>query len=224
MEITVTKIKTKDGEGKKGPWKLTKWTDEAGTVWSTFDKKARGVGVGAVVDIPEWDSDEYGNDFQKWTLVAEATPEIAAAAQATNGAAEQEKTLSIERQSTTASFLEFCGKVVAAGLALSPLQQEGLDKAFIWGTSRYDDAPAVDARTITVTRVGARSESDKAFDKLERDSRFLTVGELRKWCAENGVDTAKFCELVKVKEADIPKVNIDEAYQVIKDYLAEKGG
>ncbi len=215
MQITVTNRQTRDAEPPK-KWKLTKWTAADGIVWSTFDAKARPVNIGDVVEIPAWETDDYDErKFEKgWSVVSQATPDetakATAAAASTGAESDSQKRLSIERQSTTASFLDFCGRVVAAGLALSPLQQSGLDKAFQWGISRFDETPKT---------------SEQEWAKLQSAGTPKDMGELLTWCQEQGISRAKFMEIGEIDEAGMKQVNVDEACQVIKDYLHEhKGG
>lgn len=55
---------------------------------------------------------------------------------------------------------------------------------------------------------------------------FPNIGALLSWCSklQPPVTHADFLEIVGVKESELPKVDIDTAFQLIKDHLAAKKG
>ncbi len=209
MQITVTKIYTKDGTNKKGAWKLTKWTDENDEQYGTFDKKARSVNVGDVVEI-SFSNDGEGNNVDSWELVSKASPEEAAAASVTGAESDNQKRPSIERQSSAATLLQYAATVQAAGGGVGANEQAAVNKAIAWLSSRFDETPQT---------------SEQEWAKLQSAGTPKDMGELLTWCLSEGISRAKFMEIGKIDEEGMKKVNIEEAYLVVKDYLHEhKGG
>lgn len=92
MQITITDIYTKDGEGKKGKWHLTKLTDENDEKYSSFDQKARAVNIGDVLDI-EFSEDDKGNNLDSFTVVEKATAPGAARHDDTRNSIEKQVSL-----------------------------------------------------------------------------------------------------------------------------------
>ena len=213
MEITITKVQTKDGTGKRGAWALTKWTDENDIVWSTFDKAARSPQVGATVEIPEWETNEYGRDFQKWTLVAAATPETAAAATATTNGRDDATRISIERQSSAATLLNYAANTNET--KLSDDMVRAIQKAIGWLSSRFDDNGTTD-----IPRTAPIGKPVEDLFPPKDDAEFANVGELLKWCYDKGVDRDKFMELMEVQDSGMSKVNVEAAHQKVREYLA----
>ncbi len=208
MQITVTKIYTKDGTNKKGTWKLTKWTDENEEQYGSFDKKARSVNVGDVVEI-SFSNDGEGNNVDSWELVSKATPEGYATAAATGAEGDRDKRLSIERQSSAATLLQYAATLQAGGTSLGLNEWTTVRKAFAWLDSRFDETPQT---------------SEQEWAKLQSAGTPQDMGALLTWCQDQGISRAKFMEIGEIDEDGMKKVNIPEAFQVIKDYLHEHTG
>ncbi len=211
MQITVTKVETKDAEPPK-KWKLTKWTAADGIVWATFDPKARVVGVGDLVDITKHITTDYGNDFEKtdWVLIEKASPEQAVAAAAVAGNKDNETRISIERQSQAVNILTYSAALEVADRTLDEHTAMARLGALHWIAGLF---------------LPDNQTSEEAWKGLERTSEFANLGELLNWCREHGITKAKFMEIGRIDEDGMKKVNLEEAYVVVKDYLHEhKGG
>ncbi len=227
-QITIAEVRHKSGTNDKGAYNSTQITDTEGSKWSTFADEQATLGVGDVVDIEMTLKDgvpvlykEYVK-FGKFTVIMTSAPGFTQSPllpPPTGDGMTPEmweekdriKRLSIERQSSLGHILSYIGMLAAAGTEPTKEEVAFKDKAITWGSSRYDDAPAVDTRT----------QADEDFDNLGRDSRFKNVGELLMWCGEEGIDRAAFLTIVGVK--DTVGLDVSEAYQKVKDHLSEKG-
>lgn len=231
MQITITKVESKDGEKDGRKWTLYTVYDENGTKLTTFDAAISIVGVGDVVDV-DVKITPRGNNIENWVVVKKATPETAAAAGAISGDKDKDTRLSIERQSSAATILQHYAELHSVELPLSYAGDLALaaTKSLRWLSSRFDDTPG-DKLTRDVERikrinseVDQRTQADKDFEDLGRDSLFDNVGKLLDWCGEQGIDRPKFMEVVGVKDSEMSKVDVAEAHQKIKDYLAVREG
>ena len=246
QELTVASVEkiTPRKEGAE-PFYVVK--GQGGEEMTTFDAAALGWGAGTVVNVEIKVKGKYTN-IAKWEMVqlvsAGTLPQVSSTAAGYGD--DPAKRLSIERQSTTASFLEFCGRVIAAGVALSPLQQAGLDEAFTWGISRYDDAPATDNRTITIHPTvptpedlqRALTQTDKDWKDLESAGSGLDVAwavnaatrlgwktttTLHSWLHSQGIPPVEG-ETMEEIFANIPGNKVAIIQAAIETRLKEKGG
>ena len=236
QELTVASV-TPKGTGEK-TFYVVKVTE--GVDLTTFDAAAADWGPGTKLNVEITVKGKHTN-IAKWEMVslvpAGNQPIPTTPSPVTNGYGDDPaKRLSIERQSSAATILQHYAAL--AGSDPVPLEYAGdvaiaAAKAIAWLSSRFDDTPGatVDTRSITVTRtdpaqqsppVDQRTQADKDFADLGGENRFKNVGELLAWCGKEGVDRTTFLKIVSAQ--DTANLNVADAYQMVKDYLAEKGG
>ncbi len=227
QELTVASVEPK-GTGDK-TFYVVKGTE--GEDLTTFDAAAAGWGRGTKLNVEIKIKGKYTN-IASWEMVSsmpvgDLPP---TAAPASNGYGDDPaKRLSIERQSSAATILTYNAALITAGIEPAApghraLLEEAATKALAWLSSRFDDVTTIqtgDKLAQDIAAADFRTQADKDFANLGRDSRFKNVGELLMWCGEEGIDRAAFLTIVGVK--DTVGLDVSEAYQKVKDYLAEKG-
>ena len=135
QELTVASVEKKMPKKEGGtPFYVVKGMD--GEEMTTFDAAILDCGSGTKLNVAVIVKGKYTN-IDSWVVLEKATPQTAAAAQATNGAAEREKTQSIERQSFAGHMLKFSATMKANGADLSPTEQAVHDQVVAWGGSLY---------------------------------------------------------------------------------------
>jgi len=147
--------------------------------------------------------------------------------------------VSIETQTAYNGIIDLAESGVSFGEHMQEFNQL-FGKALKWAESRMDESmnpsagrtkvepkPASKpAEKPTVTRLprldGQGDGGQEANGKeVDPDHPFPNIGALLTWCSKQGINRAKFIEIVQVKEKDIPNVNIEDAHHVIQDYLKQ---
>lgn len=75
MKITVADLKTKTGEGKKGPWTLVIIKGEDGAEFTSFDKSLSDLTIGSVIEFEPEISVQDGKtklNIKEWKLISKA--------------------------------------------------------------------------------------------------------------------------------------------------------
>ena len=130
--------------------------------------------------------------------------------------------ISIECQTSVNRLIEL---VIAEKL---PLNHPRVEKALAWAESRFDQkagsaAPseATGSKSGKGKTAAPGETSAPAEEEAPETPSFPHVGALLKWCADQGITRPAFMKIVGVKEEELPKVDIDTAYTLIKDHLRE---
>ncbi len=208
QELTVASVEKKMPKKEGGtPFYVVKGMD--GEEMTTFDAAILDCGSGTKLNVAVIVKGKYTN-IDSWVVLEKATPQTAAAAAATGAESDNQKRLSIERQSSAATLLQYAATVQAAGGGVGANEQAAVNKAIAWLSSRFDETPQT---------------SEQEWAKLQSAGTPKDMGALLTWCQEQGISRAKFMEIGEIDEEGMKKVNIEEAYLVVKDYLHEhKGG
>src|SRR3990172_3227879 len=135
MEIIIKSSQVvKTGTGSKGDWELIRVTTEDGTEFTTFDKKAKHLTAGAIIDIGNPKTKEGKLSFDKVVNVVREGA-VQTTIQPANGDT-MEKRASIETQCAVKAVLAFHATIVAAGLAADDHVIKTIERAWIWCDSR----------------------------------------------------------------------------------------
>jgi hypothetical protein len=135
MQITVKSSQVvKTGTNKAGDWELIKVTSEDGTGYATFDKKAKHLGTGAVIDIGEVDIKDGKISFKEVVSVVKdgTSPAL------TNGYGQDspEKRRSIETQCAVKVVMEYYTQMCVAEKDVDGRLIDLVDRALVWCGTR----------------------------------------------------------------------------------------
>ena len=243
QKVNVAKVSIKSGENKNGSWTNTRITSDTGVVFSTFHKGAQEIAEGDVVEM-EVTVNEKGNNFDEYKILEKGSapaavpsnggPPGAGAYKRDTEAIRIEYGLKAHLQAIERASIE--GQTAFNGI-VSLANTRGLDDKL---TPIYDEAIAWARAKMKATFVnqgpsepprskseGGQSETlgkDLALteDKPPEAQRFPHVGALLARCAELGINRPTFLTIVGATEKDLPKVNVEDAYQAVLQYMANK--
>jgi len=164
MEIKVKSSQVvKTGSNSKGDWELIKVISEDGTGYTTFDKKAKYLGTGAVVDIGEPDIKEGKISFKEVIkVIKEGTGQAQAPSSNRYGQDSPEKRQSIETMNAITNVMTSYTQIAIA-LGEPPANLKLLwERALIWCGTRIPHLPLVDT-----PKAQPKAESVPATDPIE---------------------------------------------------------
>ena len=107
-----------------------------------------------------------------------------------------------------------------------------IEKALAWADSHFggSEAPREPMRAKSSAPAekppgnGQRPPSQaapvKSADTGDDPSEFPHIGALLSWCTKKGISAADFKTIVGVQDADLPKLNVMEAYATIQEWRA----
>ncbi len=224
MKITVREVAVvKTGQSEKGDWELIKVTSDDGTGYTTFDKKAKQLNAGAVIEA-EVTLKEGKASFKKFEVIS--NPE--AVATSANGGgykknvdgmkieyALKAKLQAIERASIEAQTayrgaieLLIKDKVFDDSVPL-------IDAALKWGLSKLT-ATELKEQLGSMPTIGGPEKKEK---QPNPDPKFANVGEFFTACDKEGVSRSDVLKAIQCKEADVSKINTEEAWQVVYETI-----
>jgi len=233
QKVKVADVSIKKGTNDKGEWINTQITGEDGAKFGTFHKSAASLEKGDLIELEPIVKGRNVN-FENWNMLEKGTGSPGSNGKEgvyrrdTEGIEFEYKLKArlqeIERASIEAQ-VAFKGimTMAAAAIAASTLPQTeslvasnevfsgSLALALQWAEKKLSDD--FDAIPTPIT------PSEESIEDKPAPDTFPNVGALLKWCADNGVSRPKFLELVGVKEADLPRVNIPDAVQIIREYI-----
>ena len=183
-DIIISDILTKDADPPK-KWKLTKWTDQNGVKYSTFEPSARSIPKGSLVRI-QYVGGEKGNDIDEGGIevLEQATPLQSASTPPPVGAISDEDTRhSIENQSSAATILTYTAAMKANGMDLSLEELEGHRNAFAWLSSHFGPPTVI---AIGDTHISATEDTRPLPPITQADE---DIDQLKS-AAPNGLDIA----------------------------------
>jgi len=239
MQITIGQsakvIKT--GTNKQGgAWELIVIKSAKGTEYTTFDKKVKHLGAGSVIEIGEPEENNGKLGFPK---IVEVITEVAPATVETRepgtykrdtegiqfeyqlkARLQQIERASIETQTAYNGIIRLAEQGVNEDIKLV------FRKALKWAESRLDEsmkpAPKIEPKpTLPLDKGKVEPGQEPKAEPEPSSEPFPNIGALLTWCATQGIDRAKFMEILEIKEKDMPKANIGDAHQVIRDYLKQ---
>lgn len=241
MQITVKSTKLlKEGTNKNGKWQLWLVTDNKDIEYTTFDKKASHLTPGAVIEIGsiilEVKDDKENRSFKELTIISQPETE------STNGKYKKDiegmkyeyqlkaRLQSLERASIEAqtAYIKIMDALCAGKVELD---SEPVKEAIKWAMGKLGasiQSPEV-KESIVQPDIEIQIKPGAVLDKLQSDSKegtetsFANVGALRQWCKLEGIETPKFLEIVGCTEKDVPNINIPDAYQLVKEHIANRG-
>jgi len=243
MQITLKSSKVaKTGENKNGTWKLIVVVDEiTGIEYTTFDTKAN-AGAGAVLEIGEPDVKNGKFSFKKCELISGA-PANTGSNGAPNGKEGARSSMSpedwakkdrIERASYEAQTA-FKG-IISLQIASCQCTENGgiigdadkfkkvFNEALDWASAHLKTTPA---SNIKESKIGEPKKEGQAPPRqndpeLGDPPGFKNVGEFFTACQANGVERSKALELIGVADKDAAKINTEDAWLIIQEYIAKE--
>ena len=223
QKVRVKEVKIEPGKTGDKEWTKVTITGEDGSQFTTFDTKAEGL-RGALIELEPIVKGKYIN-FEKWKVLEESTVAPTHESKG-NGfkrdtdairleygfklTLEKEKAKSVEAQVK----LKDTGLYVVSGKAPDNIVKkynEVLDK----GLDYFLTSPEPKPDTV--------KEKAKEATKGPETAPPKNVGELFKFANDNGVPRSKVMEILDVTEEDLPKLNLDDSYQVIVEYIKKEG-
>jgi len=221
MQITVKEAKFfKEGESKKGKWKLYKVIADDGTEYTTFDGKASHLTPGTIIDTGPITLDGDNRSLKKVTIVSEP------AGVKPNGDMSKEDWTEknrIERESIEAQTA-FKGIIELANNKVISLDNMYLGKALEWARAKIDANMGIPKQYVYQLGETGASGRDTAPSKSERaepteNLRFANVGEFLAACNNAGVPRNKVMEKLGVDEKSLPRINIAESWDIIYEEI-----
>jgi len=215
QELVIDRIEEKKPRSGGKPFYVV--YGQNGEEITTFEEVFKGFGKGTRLNF-EPKIDGTHTNFAKWELIELIEPDGGTAEPSTaykrdTGGIRYEYQLKARLQAIELASME--ARTAFTGV-VELVKAEKLDKtdpkaveALEWASAR-----------IAATKTGEALETDPSF----KGQAFPHIGALLTWCAklEPPVTQADFLEIVGVKEEELPKVDITEAYQLVKDHLAER--
>lgn len=245
MKIIVKSVQTKSGEKDGKLWELFIVTSMKGTEYVTFDTKVRNLGEGSEIEIGEPEEVKKGKytsyKFDSVEVLKEIKAGVTGEGRKEPGNYKRdiegiafEYELKASMQAIERASIE--GQT--AYIKVMELASTGLDdaefkklfkKALQWAEAKLDESiEKVTPKPVTKPTMKATAKSaDKPAvvtgtgQVVDPEYPFLHIGALLKWWTDNSGTRKTFMEVLKIKEADFPQVNLAEAHQVLKDYLKE---
>ncbi len=216
MQITVQSTKLKsNGTNEYGAWELVIVTSTEGVEYSTLADEAKLIPPGSIINITNMDKDKKGRDqFKKYEIVGKgqvsSSPEAKPNGDMTNEMWAEKQRIersSIERQVAAKIAFEFCRD--------DDIAETLMDAELIYQwISGHSPSPKP-----------TEPQSSPAKEKSDSNPRvFKNVGEFLTAMNEKGLSkTQVVVELIRLKlitdEADLPKLNLDEAWEALGDAI-----
>ena len=216
--VNVSDIKVKEGVTAEGAragqkWQLVIITGDDGSEFTTFDIKAKEVGIGGMIELEPVLKNGKVN-FTKFTIKKKGT---APAPAAMNGGDDSPvKRNSIENQSRAERITElWIAGMIARDDSLVTKLRTWLDQL---GSQVKAEPLAPDP----VTRPKEQSKTEtKIPETFKNVGEFLTAMANKKPVGLSRTETVE--ELIRLKlitsEADLPKLNLDEAWEALGDSI-----
>ena len=212
QKVNVTDIKVKDGVTAEGAragqkWQLVIITGDDGSEFTTFDIKAKEVGIGGVIELEPVLKNGKVN-FTKFTVISKGTAvSQTSVGTYTNGADSPEKRKSIEDQNRAGHItnLWIAGKILDDDLLIPKLR----------GWLNQLGSP------IPVQHPPAEKKTE---DEKETSGTFKNVGEFLSAMSKKGLSrTQTVDELIRLKlikdEADLPRLDLGIAWEALGDAI-----
>ncbi len=207
MQVTVKEAKfLKEGSNQKGPWKLYKIATTEGKEYTTFDTKADGLPPGSVIEMGVIVTKADGRMSVKGITI------ISQAAGSTAPSGTRYKSEPPDVRASIEAQTAFNGIVTLAAADKLEMDSAPVVGAIAWAKMKMSIKPEHTTSKSSEAATGSNLV----------DGTFANVGLLLTWCADNGVDRPTFLKIVGIAEGDISKVNIENAHQLVKDYLKNK--
>ncbi len=240
MQITIGQEARvlKTGTNKQGgEWELIAVKSAKGTEYTTFDRKVKHLGVGSVIEVGEPEEKNGKLSFEKVVdVISEVAPGVVSDGKEMGSykrdieGIQFEYGLKMEMQEINRVSVEaqtaFNGLVsifsastftVEMAEELKPVWQ----KALQWVEVKLDASMQNSKPIIRVADKKAPAETIISGKAPESEHPFPNIGALLKWCMDNGISRDKFMEINQVKEKDLPKLNLDTAYDLVLTYLKQ---
>ncbi len=229
--VNVTDIKVKEGITAEGAragqkWQLVIITGDDGSEFTTFDIKAKEVGIGGVIELEPVIKNGKTN-FTKFKIISKGSA-LAATASSSNGNREtspeewKEKQrierASFEGQTAFKGVIELAIAYIAHDKDPRAIEEikEPFGLALAWAQKRL--SPSLPESLTNMPHLG-RPENDSP-----PAGQFKNVGEFFTAMKEKGLTrTQTIDELIRLKlitsESDLPKLNLVEAWEALGDAI-----
>ena len=179
-QITVATMTTKEGTNDHGPWVNHRIKDTDGNDWTTFADEDKTITQGSVLEVERKMKDgvpelkDNRMRFDKFTIVTAGAPAPAPGYGPPANGDDPAKRLSIERQSSAASLLQYGASMY--GNNMTGDETTAVNKAIAWLSSRFDDVPASEptddiVRTDRINAVADRAAEGGASPTEIEDAR-----------------------------------------------------
>lgn len=215
MQITVKEAKfLKEGESKKGKWKLYKVIADDGTEYTTFDGKASHLTPGTIIDTGPVTLDGDNRSFKEVTVISEP---VGVKPNGDMSKEDWEKKQRIERASFEAQTA-YIHLPIYLQMDYSELSERGKD---LWKAATQWCEAKLDAN-MGQTSSKAPATPDKTPKSTETPAEgftFKNVGEFLSACNNAGVPRNKVMEKLGVDEKSLPRLNIAESWDIIYEEL-----
>ena len=246
QKVNVAKVSIKRGENRNGPWINTRVTSDTGVIFSTFHKGAQEIAEGDTVEM-EVTVSEKGNNFDEYKILEKGsapTADVPSNGGTPGGGAYKRDTEAIRLEYGLKAHLQ---AIERASIEAQTAYNGIMRLSSVPGVELTGDSAAAYEEAINWARLkmaatlanqgpsevtGAKSGRGDApapgkapastEDKAPKAPSFPHVGALLKWCADNGVDRSTFLGIVGATEQDLPKINVEDAYQAVLQYQANR--
>jgi len=232
QKVKIKEVHTKTGKNEKGEWINTLIVGEDGSKFGTFHKGAQEIKEGYLIELDPIVKGDRVN-FEKYTIL-ERSPSLSSSNGHSQNSEREIKIrvqlLQMELASQEArTAYEGIMQVAATGVSFGEHIQTFSDmfgEALKWASSRLNLSPEATKQKTTPVKNQAKDKPSVTTGKGEvvnPDAPFPHVGALLKFCNERGIGRAKFMEIQEIKEADLARINIEDAFIKVKDYIKEHG-
>jgi len=237
VQITVKSSKiAKSGENKNGKWSLIVVVDETtGIEYTTFDTKAN-AGPGAILDIGEPDVKDGKFSFKKCEVVSLPQPTASSngespGARSSMSPEDWERKDRLERFSIEA---QSCFRSVAIMVStILPLPDREIPEPLLitykegleWARAHFkltSQSRASEAKPVSKPAEAKKSDPDTSKSVGAQEQGFKNVGEFLTACQAKGVERSKVLELCQIGEKDLPKLNIEDAWNIVQEHIAKE--
>lgn len=215
MQITVKEVKfLKKGSNKNGPWELRKVIGEEGKEYTTFNTRVGRLMPGTVIDLDKVIiEDEDKRSFKEFAIVSEpAVPVAKGSDMSKEEWAEKDR---ITRQSMEARVAVSTIPALATARDKARAEDQAIiNKALKWCEAKIDANMNGGIPNKTATKQEANPITDPSFGR-----QFENVGQFLKACSNAGVTRTEVLKHLKVAEEDVPKLNVEESWDIIYNDL-----
>lgn len=236
QEVKVKEVRGPLGKGEKKFFAVVA-DDGKGTEFTTFDSKVKTIPPGSTIGIDIKVEGKYVNIIE-WKMISEAPAPASSAATGKADVGYKRDTEGIRFEYELKVWMQNIDRVsIEAQTAYNRIMEQALQlkddkefkvlfkKALQWAEGKLDASmkqPALEAKPtpkVEPKKTVTRASTTVNGKQVDPEHPFPHIGALLSWCATKGIDKAQALEIWNVKDADLPKLDIAIAHQLILDYL-----
>ena len=214
MQITVKEAKfLKEGESKKGKWKLYKVIGDDGTEYTTFDAKAGHLTPGTIIESGPITLDGDNRSLKEVTVISEG-PASSPKPNGDMSKEDWETKQRVERASFEAQTA-YNGIIKLLESKVMELSHATAKKALDWAETKLDS----ESPPRTATKKTETKQAEQPTETPAEGLTFKNVGEFLAACNNAGVPRNKVMEKLGVDEKSLPRINITESWDIIYEEI-----